>query len=306
MWLADDRRFVFVTGKGGVGKTTVTAALARAVAGRGRRVLVAMCNAKERISTMFGCDPIGPSIAPVAAGIWAVNIDPEEAFAEYGQMVLKVPGLYRAVFQNRYVRSFLPAVPGLAEWAILGKAWFHTTEMLPDGRPRFDLVLLDAPATGHGLDMLRVPKVIIEVVPPGVLRRDAERAWTLFQNPLLTAVVVVTVPEELPTTETLELVAAVRGELNMPLGALVINNVVPTLFSDEERDQLIASGTERAAPPGIVGAAVRRAQKERLQAESFERLRAIGDLSHIELPHLLEDAATPKAIGMLAERFSCG
>jgi anion-transporting ArsA/GET3 family ATPase len=304
MWRPDERRFVFVTGKGGVGKTTVTAALARAVARRGRRVLVAMCNAKERISTMFGCDPIGANIAPALPGIWAVNIDPEEAFAEYGQMVLKIPGLYRAVFQNRYVRSFLPAVPGLAEWAILGKAWYHTTETLPDGRPRFDLVLLDAPATGHGLDMLRVPKVIIEVVPPGVLRRDAERAWTLFQNPLLTAVVVVTVPEELPTTETLELVATVRGELNMPLGALVINNVVPVLFSDEEQGQLFGFGMNTPAPPGVVGAAIRRAQKERLQAESFDRLRAIADLPHLLLPHLLEDAATPKAIATLAEHFS--
>ena len=89
-------------------------------------------------------------------------------------MVLKVPGLYRVVFDNKYVRSFLPAVPGLSEWAMLGKAWFHTTETDERGANRFDVVLLDAPATGHGLDMLRVPKVILEVVPPGILRRDAE------------------------------------------------------------------------------------------------------------------------------------
>src|SRR4051794_6943557 len=111
MWRADDRRFIFVTGKGGVGKTTVSAALARALAGRGKRVLIAMCNAKERISSMFGSEPVGPDIMPVATKIWAVNIEPEHAFEEYGRMVLKVPGLYRVVFHNKYIRSFLPAVP---------------------------------------------------------------------------------------------------------------------------------------------------------------------------------------------------
>jgi anion-transporting ArsA/GET3 family ATPase len=301
MWRADDRQFVFVTGKGGVGKTTVTAALALAAARRGKRVLIAMCNAKERVSTMLGCAPIGPHIVPAGTQIWAVNIEPEKAFAEYGRMVLKIPGLYRAVFENRYVRSFLPAVPGLAEWAILGKAWFHTTETDPSGRRRFDLVLLDAPATGHGLDMLRVPKVIIEVVPPGVLRRDAERAWTLFQNPLSTSVLVVTVPEELPTTETLELVAVIRNELNMPLGALVINNMVTQLFSHTERDRL--RGVDAALEPGPVGAAVRRAEQERLQQESLERLREARDLPRIVLPRLRQDAATPSAIGLLAEHF---
>src|SRR5882757_5340800 len=128
MWKADDRRFIFVTEKGGVGKTTVSAALARALAGRGKRVLIAMCNAKERISSMFASDIVGPEIVPVAGRIWAVKRGPQAAFEEYGRMTLKVPGLYRVVFQNKYVRTFLAAVPGLAECAMLGKAWFHTTE----------------------------------------------------------------------------------------------------------------------------------------------------------------------------------
>src|SRR5262245_14443549 len=107
MWKADDRRFIFITGKGGVGKTTVAAALARALAGRDKRVLIAMCKAKERISSMFGSAPVGPEIIRVADRIWAVNMDPELSFEEYGRMVLKVPGLYRVVFQNKYVKSFL-------------------------------------------------------------------------------------------------------------------------------------------------------------------------------------------------------
>ena len=123
-------------------------------------------------------------------------------------LVLHSRALYKTLFDNRYVRTFLRAVPGMQEWAMLGKAWWHTTEKLPDGSFKYDVVILDAPATGHGLDMLRVPKVILDVVPPGLLRRDAERAWALFQDPTTCAIVLVTLPEEMPTTETIELARA--------------------------------------------------------------------------------------------------
>jgi anion-transporting ArsA/GET3 family ATPase len=304
MWRPDEHRFVFVTGKGGVGKTTVSAALALAAAKRDKRVLIAMCNAKERLSSMFGCELIGPEIRPIARGIWAVNIEPEHAFTEYGHMILKVPALYRTVFQNKYVRAFLPAVPGLSEWSMLGKAWFHTTETDASGRPRFDLVLLDAPATGHGLDMLRVPKVILEVVPPGVLRRDAERAWAMFRDPKRTSVLVVTLPEELPTTETIELARAVEGELTLPLGAIVINCVLPVLFSAREREAL--TRTEEVVDPiggGAIGAAVRRAELERLQEQSLARLREALTAPNIELPLLLGEAGTRAALDVLASQF---
>jgi anion-transporting ArsA/GET3 family ATPase len=108
-------------------------------------------------------------------GVSAVNIHPGLALAEYGELVLKVKTISNAVFGNEYIKAFLRAVPGLQEWAMLGKAWFHTTEQGPDGRNRFDVVIFDAPATGHGLDMLRVPNIILEVAPPGVLRRDVPR-----------------------------------------------------------------------------------------------------------------------------------
>jgi anion-transporting ArsA/GET3 family ATPase len=302
MWPPDERRFVFVTGKGGVGKTTASAALALALAKRGKRVLVAMCNARERLSAMLGSELIGPDIQLVAHGVWAVNIEPEHAFAEYGHMILRIPALYRTVFQNKYVRSFLPAVPGLSEWAMLGKAWFHTTETDAAGRPRFDVVLLDAPATGHGLDMLRVPKVILEVVPPGVLRRDAERAWAMFRDPAKTSVLVVTLPEELPTTETIELTRAIRQELALPLGAIVVNSLLPAIFSAEERNAL-AAVESKVDPSSAVGAAVRRAELEELQAECVTRLAANIPAPRIELPFLFEDAGTRPAIEKLASYF---
>jgi anion-transporting ArsA/GET3 family ATPase len=306
MWTPDDRRFIFVTGKGGVGKTTVTAAMARALAGRGKKVLIAMCNAKERISAMFASELVGPEIVRVGERVWAVNMDPELAFEEYGHMVLKVPGLYRVVFQNKYVRAFLPAVPGLSDWAMLGKAWYHTTERDPSGRHRFDVVLFDAPATGHGLDMLRVPKVIVEVVPPGVLRRDAETAWRMFTNPEETAVVAVTLPEELPVTETLELLRAVQHELELPLGLLAVNGVLDPLFSEAERAALGTIdllGPSKTAPESAVQAAARRAAQERLQAASLARLYAGTALPRVVLPYLFEDVATPRAIAALSAHF---
>ncbi|MBW2459696.1 MAG: ArsA family ATPase, partial [Deltaproteobacteria bacterium] len=179
----ESRRFMFVTGKGGVGKTTVCAALALALAARGKRVLVAMCGAHERLSAILETPPIGHDIAAIADNVWATKIEPERALEEYGQLVIKVKAITRAVFGNQYTRGFFRAMPGLFEWAMLGKAWWHATEQLADGSPRFDCVLFDAPSTGHGLDMLRVPKVILDIVPPGVLRRDAERAWEMFRDP---------------------------------------------------------------------------------------------------------------------------
>src|SRR3982751_3099211 len=185
----DDRRFLIVTGKGGVGKTTVCAAEALAIAHKGKRVLVAMCNAKERLSAMLGSDLVGNEVMPVAPNVWAVNMEPETAMEEYGLLTLKSRTLYKLLFDNKYVRTFFRAVPGLQEWSLLGKAWWHTTETRDDGRFKYDVVILDAPATGHGLDMLRVPKVIVDVVPPGLLRRDAERAMEMFRDPKTAAVV---------------------------------------------------------------------------------------------------------------------
>jgi anion-transporting ArsA/GET3 family ATPase len=269
-----EERFVIVGGKGGVGKTTVSAAIALQLASKGKRVLVAMCNAKERLSVMLGSAPIGADVVPVAPNVWAVNMDPQKALEEYGMLALKSRALYKLLFDNKYVRTFFRAVPGIQEWSMLGKAWYHTTEEDESGRHRFDVVILDAPATGHGLDMLRVPKIIQEAVPPGLLRRDADRALELFRDAKRTAVVLVTLPEEMPTTETLELAAALRNELQLPIARLVVNGVLPPLFSQEERSALEAMGTTSDVTPGDVAleAGRDRAVRERVQAASLARL----------------------------------
>jgi anion-transporting ArsA/GET3 family ATPase len=298
-----DKRFVLVTGKGGVGKTTVCAAEALALASKGKRVLVAMCNAKERLSTMLGAPPIGPEIARVADNVWAVNMRPDRALEEYGTLVLHSRALYRALFDNRYVRAFLRAVPGMQEWSMLGKAWWHTTEKLVDGSHKYDVVLLDAPATGHGLDMLRVPQVILDVVPPGLLRRDAERAMALLQDPQTCAVVLVTLPEEMPTTETIELTRALT-QMGLPVRRVVVNCVLPPLFSRDERAALEAVPSFAVNTPAEAAIATGRdrATRERVQAESLDRLSRELALQPSFLPLLMEDAARPDAIRHLARR----
>lgn len=317
----DTRRFLFVTGKGGVGKTTVSAAAALALAARGKRVLIAMAAAHERLSAMLQVPPIGHDIVSVADGVWATRIDPERAMEEYGEIVLKVGALAKAVFDNRYTHSFFRAVPGLYDWALLGKAWYHTTELLDDGSPRFDVVLFDAPSTGHGLDMLRVPKVIVDLVPPGVLRRDAERAWALFRDRKISGVLVVSLPEEMPTTETIELVAALKEELDLPVIMLVVNAMLPHIFDPDERDALTKDGAllDEARVTSVAGAlgtgdgldageralalATRRASREQLQARSAERLQHALSMDAVVLPDLLEIAGTPEGVRRLATRF---
>ncbi|HEX2878499.1 MAG TPA: ArsA-related P-loop ATPase, partial [Polyangiaceae bacterium] len=184
--------FIFVTGKGGSGKTTVSAALAAALSRLGRRVLLATSDPKERASRLLGVPRTTAQITLLSPNLWGVNIDPAVALSEYGDLVLKVSALRRAVFDNRPVQRFFAAVPGLYQWAVLGKAWFHSTERIAHSpEPRFHHVILDGPATGHALEMLWIPKIISEVAHAGVLLRDAQRAWSMLHDPAHTSLVLV-------------------------------------------------------------------------------------------------------------------
>lgn len=301
-----DHEFLFVAGKGGVGRTTTSAALALAAVRQGKRVLLAMCNAKERLSHLLEVEAIGHQVREIESGLSVVNMSPEIALEEYGVMVLKVKALYRAIFKNRLVSAFLKGAPGIEAWSMLGKAYFHVHEELEPGRKRYDLVIVDGPATGHAVDMLRVPRVICEIAPPGLLRREAERAWELFTDAERAGVVLVTLPEDMPTNETLELYATLHGELQLPVSELVINRVLPPLFTPEQWPVLQAlSG--RLQPDSELGSLARagrvRSIREQLQSESIARLRRELPLPTRQLPQLFVPEFRRSAIDSLSRGF---
>jgi anion-transporting ArsA/GET3 family ATPase len=299
-----DRRFVVVSGKGGVGRTTVTAALARVAARRGKRVLVAQMNAHERLGALFGRPgPIGPEVVSVAPGIDAVNMTPRTALHEYGVMVLKLEALYRAVFENRAVRGFLSAVPGLDAYAMLGKAWFHTT--VQDGRrPRHDLVLVDGPASGHVVPMLKIPSAILEAVPKGPLTKDARAIGELIADPARAAFVVVTLPEELPARESSTLIRSVRGELGMAVGPLVVNGVPPAALDDPALVAVLErteAATGDAALDATIAAIRAAAARRRDADEILERLRTDPGLPMVELPRVAKAQLDPEDVERMAD-----
>jgi anion-transporting ArsA/GET3 family ATPase len=295
-----DRRLVIVTGKGGVGKSTVAAALALLAAREGKRVLVCEVNAQqERIAPLLGAPPAGPRVRVAVDGVSTINVTPAEAMREYGLMVLKFQTIYEAVFENRLVRYFLRVVPSLAELVMLGKI-LHEARAEERGRPRWDLVIIDAPATGHAVQLLRVPQALLDTVPGGPLRHDAQWMEALLVDPARTAVVLVTLPEEMPVNEAIELDAAVRGVLGMPRAALFVNAMPDHRFLPEEAEAL-AELQERAPP---LGPAARAGRLQAIRAEHaaryLARATAALDLPTYVLPLLPIADWGPAAVEAIA------
>jgi len=240
------RRLLVVTGKGGTGKSTIAAALALAAAQRGKKVLVCEVSARERVSELFGKPPSGTQIGQLAKNIYSVHVQPAEAMREYGIMTLRSETLYNLVFERKVVRYFLRAAPSLAEIVMLGKIAWHAEKDMDRGHRRWDLVILDAPATGHALALLTVPRVILSLVSEGPLATDMNWIESLLQDPKRTQVLVTALPEEMPVNEAIELRAALVKE-KLPLGPLVLNSVFAPRFTDIERTAVARGGPMLAA-----------------------------------------------------------
>lgn len=220
-----DRRLVIVTGKGGTGKTTVATALGLAAARAGRRVMLAEMGRDEQIPRLLGSPTPAAGYAgrEIVPGLRVMRIDPFEALAEYLGLTLGGGAVIRPVLRNRGFRQLMEAAPGWRELITLGKVWHLTQDRNRQDDAEHDLILVDAPATGHGLTFLDVPRVVLGAVRSGPLHRHAEWVADLVRDQEQTLLLPVSLPEELPVEETVELVGRLRDELQVAVDRVVVN-----------------------------------------------------------------------------------
>lgn len=273
-----DRRLLLVTGKGGVGKSTVAAALALRLASAGMRTLLCEVNADRRLGRMLGHPEEGPDVTPVEPNLSMVDLEPDAAMREYVLSKIRLERVYRAVFENRMVRYFLRFVPSLAETVMLGKVMWHLRQW-PDAPGGFDRIVLDLPATGHALTLLGVPQSLVSALPSGPMATEAGWMLDLLTDPVITSAVLVSLPEELPVNETLELAQALRSRIRVRVGAVVLNQSVESRFGKADLSAL-------AGRPGLSALVQTYEEDARLSQEAAERLRTI-DAPQVRLPRLV-------------------
>ena len=288
---------LFVVGKGGVGKSTVAALLAIALAERGKRVLLAQMEPGRRLGEVLGVSGGTEAPAEVFSGLCFLTIDGETALSEYLGLVLPVKRVYRAVVGSKLYHHFVAAAPGLKELMTVGKIWYE--EQLPAARGRkWDAIVVDAPATGHSLQYLRMPRAAYETFGAGLVHNEASKVMELLQDESRTAVCLVTTAEEMPVNETLEMYRQLRDTLRMPLGALFVNRVHEAPVA---RDAL--PGDDGAAP--LVADVLRCAREEAgwaaINRRHLEKLREEVRIPHVELPFLFaEEFGLPEVRVLLA------
>ncbi len=226
------RRLVIVTGKGGTGKTTVAATLGLAAVRAGRRVLVAEMGRDEHVARLLrpGAGNVGYAGAEVMPGLRVMRIDPFEALAEYLGLQLGGRALVDLVLRNRGFRQLMEAAPGWRELITLGKVW-HLAQQTDDvGAVLYDLIIVDAPATGHGVTFLDVPRVVVSAVGAGPLHRHSEWVAEMIRDRDHTLLLPVALAEELPVRETTELVQRLRDDIGVAVDRVVVNAVMDAPF----------------------------------------------------------------------------
>src|SRR5947207_2310976 len=274
-----DRNLIYVTGKGGVGRSTVAGALGLAAAERGRRTIVCEVAEQGRLPGVFGRKLEGPVELELADGLFATSIDPQAALEEW--LGTQVGGaLVRLLGQSSAFQYFVAAAPGARELVTIVKVWeLAQRKRWKRGAEGYDLVILDAPASGHGVGMLRTPKTYGDLARIGPIHKQAEQVTRFLRDPRRTGYLGVALAEEMPVTETLEVDRALREHVGGRLGTIVVNGVYPRRFAkdDVERIETVAGN---GAPPAA-RAALRAARGEyawsRGQQGQLRRLRRAVD-----------------------------
>src|SRR3954469_20760177 len=284
-----DKRLIVVTGKGGVGKTTVALALGLAGARAGKRTMVAEVAQQERVSRAFRREGLGYSEAELADNLWAMSVDPERALKEYlGQQVGDTLG--GVLTGNRIFEYFAAAAPGVRELATVGKVWELAQEHRRDTHSRpYDLVIMDAPASGNGLALLRAPRTYGDIARVGPIRRRADMIHDFLTDPRRTALVAVALAQEMPVNETLEFRVKLREEMGMETQAVIVNSVLPERFSAEEAERIEAVNGDHGSDE--VAAALRAALSEqrRAKGQRVQLRRLKKDVPDaVTLPYLFE------------------
>jgi anion-transporting ArsA/GET3 family ATPase len=290
-----DRRCLFVTGKGGVGKSTMAAATALLLARHGRRVLLVEVDAKGDIAAQFEQHAVGFTPREVYPGVLAMAMDTEASLREYLKVNMRVPVIGRLGPLAHVLDFVAEAAPGVKEILTVGKIMWEVRESIEE-RADFDVVVVDAAATGHIVAQLGAADAIQELVDVGPLSDQTRWVAELLADPHVTAVNIVTTPEEMPVSETIELTARLRAEVEAPLGVVIVNRVLPELFthSDEETFEALRSPdalrvlTERGGngAVAVLDAARLAVSLRRTRAAHLEELRNAVQLPLLYVPYL--------------------
>jgi anion-transporting ArsA/GET3 family ATPase len=270
-----DRRLVLVTGKGGVGKTTVAAALGLAAARRGKRVVVCEVAEQQRLAALL------PDLS-------TVSVDPERAKAEWLRYQLKSRTLAGLLGGSSIFQYLTAAAPGLTELVTMGKLWDLAQLEPRTGESAYDLAIVDAPATGHGLAMLRAPSTYASIARVGPVGRHAERIDSFFRDPAQTGVLTVALPEEMPVNETVEFERALRRELDMSIDAVVVNAVHPARFDAADVRRLRSANGGSQVARAAIAAALSEQLRARSEHAQLRRLRAAAEAPVVTLPRVFE------------------
>lgn len=276
------RRVQVVAGKGGVGRTTVAASLAKRLARDGHKTLLLEVDAPDDAAHALGVAPAIDTPREVENNLWLCRLTPEGSMREYALLVLKFKALYNLVFENRLVKYLLRSIPALGEFTMLGKTWYHFEEKAEDGTPRYARIVMDAPATGHAITFLAVARTVAEVVPTGVMREFAEKMANMIESKDDACLHVVCLPEEMPVNEGLDVLRMGQERVRMAPGLGFVNRMLDKRFTDAERAVVDALDDPELGP--FTRVAQLRVDREHWQTDLAERFAAASGLPTVVVP----------------------